>query len=155
MTTNRSITGSNERTHPTKLKEYVMPKRTNNSKSSPSSQLMFRHLKTAELLPIVPAFPGYFRIFIEDSTANFEPILDPIIAWRIDEFSNAMPVTFDEFNEGDGTFAVLHPSGRVTYPCFGEFASLIHLADFVNRYRRTQRKNIKSDRHAELIAMFG
>ena len=109
------------------------------------------------VLPTVPAAPGHFRIFIETFSEHgpkaFEPILDPVIAWRIDNY--AVPVTADEFDEQDGSYAILHPSGRVTYPFVGEFPSLIQLADFVNLNWRTRRKKIKRERHAELIAMFG
>ena len=130
-------------------------------KPSPLSELSAIDWKASELcqhtrsaLPIVPANPGYFRIFIEHPSVHgseaFEPILDPIIAWRIDYY--AVPVTADEFDEQDGSYAILHPSGRITYPFVGEFASLIQLANYVERLRRRRSKQVKKRRQAELIA---
>ena len=125
------------------------------SQKLPLSQLKARNLKTYELLPVVPASAGYFRIFLEENDADFKPILDPIIAWRINEFSNAIPITVDDLNEDDGTFAIVHPSGKVTYPCFGEFETTVDLANFVNRSRQTHRKKQRSDRKSELVMSFG
>ena len=85
-------------------------------------------------LPVVAAGPGYFRIAIDPfdplRTNPFCPLLDPVVAWRVDYY--AVPVTADELSDL-ANYAILRPDGRVTYPFKGEFATLEDLVASVNR----------------------
>lgn len=86
-------------------------------------------------LPVIAATPGYFRIAIDPfdplRTKPFCPMLDPVVAWRIDYY--AIPITADELSDL-ANYAILRPDGRVTYPFKGEFGTLEDLVASVNQH---------------------
>jgi hypothetical protein len=85
-------------------------------------------------LPVVPAAPGYFRIAIYPfdplKTEPFCPMLEPVVAWRIDYY--AVPVTAEDSSDFPN-YAILRLDGRVTHPFNGGFASLDDLVAKVNQ----------------------
>jgi hypothetical protein len=88
--------------------------------------------------PIIPALPGTYRLNwgIDPNTDEEWLTKDPVIAWRIDEFGVANPVTC-EMSSSDPSVLLL-PDGQVVDPDVQSWSD-------VEFFKKTMREKKKAD----------